>query len=95
MFKLYLFIFRSKIEEALANIQNMSNVIQLKNLNGSIKTEFVLPLTLYYLEKNHHFSGDGVWNTDQQNNKTSELNSSINSFEETEELDHEPTIKLI
>lgn len=72
----------------------MSNVNYLRNLNGSIKPEFILPLVLYYLEKDYHFSGDGVWNTDQQTNETSELNSSSDCFEETEELDHEPSTKL-
>jgi hypothetical protein len=87
--------FRPKIEEALVAIQEMNNVDYLRDLNGSIKPEFVLSLVLYHLEKNYHFSGNGVWNTDQQNNTTLKLNASKNIFEETEELDHEPLVKLI
>lgn len=94
IFLINLLNFRPKIEEALVAIQDMNNVNYLRDLNGSIKPEFVLPLVLYHMEKNYHFSGDGVWNTDLQNNKDLELNTSKNCFEETEELDHEPSIKL-
>lgn len=72
----------------------MKNVPYLQNPSGSIKPEYVLPLVLYNLEKNHHFSGDGVWETNLQNKKITETDSTKNTFEDTEELDHEPSSKL-
>lgn len=88
-------IFRDKIEDALVSTQNMKNVSYLRNLCGSIKSKYLLPLVLYNLEKDYHFSGDGVWNTNEQTKKIPSSNSPKVTFEDTEELDHEPSTKLL
>jgi len=69
----------------------MKNVSYLQNVSGSIKSEFLLPLVLYNLEKDYHFSGDGVWNTNEQ---TEKMPLSDSSKIDTEELDHEPSTLL-
>ncbi|CAI6377570.1 unnamed protein product [Macrosiphum euphorbiae] len=84
-----------KIEDALVSTQNMKNVSYLRNLCGSIKSKYLLPLVLYNLEKDYHFSGDGVWNTNEQTKKNPSSNSPKVTFEDTEELDHEPSTKLL
>ncbi|XP_016660868.1 transcription termination factor 5, mitochondrial isoform X2 [Acyrthosiphon pisum] len=84
-----------KIEDALVSTQNMKNVSYLRNLSGSINSKYLLPLVLYNLEKDYHFSGDGVWNTNEQTKKIPLSNSPKVTFEDTEELDHEPSTKLL
>lgn len=32
--------------------------------NGAIKREFIMPLLLYFLEKEYNFSGESVWVAD-------------------------------
>lgn len=73
----------------------MKNVSYLRDASGSIKSEHVLSLLLYNLEKNYHFSGDGVWKSNKQIKTMSTSNLSRNEFEDTEELDHEPSVKLM
>lgn len=84
-----------KIEDILASIQLIKNISCLRNSSGLIKSEFILPLVLYELEKIYHFSGDGVWNTTEQNNQIALSDSLQETFDDTEELDHEPSSKLL
>lgn len=74
---------------------NMKNISYLRNVSGSIKSKYLLPLVLYNLEKDYHFSGDGVWNTNEPTKKMPLSNSPKVTFEDTEELDHEPSTKLL
>lgn len=76
-------------------IQDMKNVSYLRNSSGLIKREYILPLVLYNLEKNYHFSGNGVWSSSDEINKNSTPDSSKSTLEDTEELDHEPSMKLL
>lgn len=69
---------------------NMKNVSYLRNSSGSIKSEFILSLVLYNLEKDFHFSGNGVWVTEQKNDKIT-VDPSKEFFKDTEELDHIPS----
>ncbi|XP_050426159.1 transcription termination factor 5, mitochondrial-like [Adelges cooleyi] len=80
-----------KIDDALVDIQNMENVTYLRDSTGKIKSEFVLPLVLYSLEKTHHFSGNGVWSVDEHSKQLLSSTSSQNLFKDTEELDHVPS----
>lgn len=73
----------------------MKDVSYLRDSSGSIKPEHLLSLVLYNLEKNHHFSGDGVWSSNPHIKKLSSPNSSKDMYEDTEELDHEPLTKLM
>lgn len=73
----------------------MKNVSYLRDASGSIKSEHVLSLLLYNLEKDYHFSGDGVWNSNKQIKKMSTSDLSGSDFEDTEELDHKPSVKLM
>lgn len=73
----------------------MKNVSYLRDASGSIKSEHVLSLLLYNLEKNYHFSGDGVWNSNKQIKKMLTSDLSRSEFDDTEELDHEPSVKLM
>lgn len=73
----------------------MKNISYLRNVSGSIKSEYLLPLVLYNLEKDYHFSGDGVWNTNEKTKKIRFSDSPKATFEDTEELDHEPSTKLL
>lgn len=75
----------------------MKNVSYLRDASGLIKSEHVLSLLLYNLEKDYHFSGDGVWNSNKQIKKMSTLNLSRCEFDDTdtEELDHEPSVKFM
>lgn len=73
---------------------NMKNVPYLRNSSGSIKPEYVLSLVLYNLEKDHHFSGAGVWEMSLKNKEMIKTDSTKTIFEDTEELDHDPTTKL-
>lgn len=88
-------VFRHKIEEAIIFTRNMKNIPYLQNDCGSIKSEHLLSLVLYNLEKDHHFSGDGVWNTNEQRKKMAVSGFTKVTSEETEELDHEPSAKLL
>ncbi|XP_050530026.1 transcription termination factor 5, mitochondrial-like isoform X2 [Daktulosphaira vitifoliae] len=83
---------KEKISKALQDVENMKDIYYLRDSRGLIKSEFLLPLILYSLEINHHFSGDGVWSTA---NKDKQLNSSASlkhSYGDNEELDHVPTV---
>lgn len=73
----------------------MKKISYLRDASGSIKSEHVLSLLLYNLEKDYHFSGDGVWNSNKQIKKMSTSDLSGSDFEDTEELDHEPSVKLM
>lgn len=73
----------------------MKNVSYLRNSSGLIKSEYILPLVLYNLEKAQHFSGGGVWDTNVQNNKMVETDSTKIIFNDTEELDHDPSTSVI
>lgn len=73
----------------------MKNVSYLRDVSGSIKSEYLLPLVLYNLEKDYHFSGDGVWNTNEQTKKIPLSDSPKVTLEDTEELDHEPSTQLL
>lgn len=75
--------------------QNMNNVPYLRDLSGSIKSEYILPLVLYNIEKNYHFNGNGVWIIDKID-KTMLLSDSSNiPIEDTEDLNHNPLSKYI
>lgn len=91
---MFLFISHS-IDEALITTQNMENVSYLRDSSGSIKSEYLLSLVLYNLEKNHHFSGDGVWSSIDKAKKHLTADLSKDTFEDIEELDHEPSTKLM
>ncbi|VVC45080.1 Hypothetical protein CINCED_3A022223 [Cinara cedri] len=81
----------SRVEDALKTTENMINISYLRNSSGSIKSEYILSLALYNLERYYHFSGNGVWNTSEQ-----DMNISISdSSNDTEELDHKPSTKLL
>ncbi|XP_022183216.1 transcription termination factor 5, mitochondrial isoform X1 [Myzus persicae] len=84
-----------KIKDTLVSTQNMKNVSYLRDVSGSIKSEYLLPLVLYNLEKDYHFSGDGVWNTNEQTKKIPLSDSPKVTLEDTEELDHEPSTQLL
>lgn len=75
----------------MQDIQEMKDICFLRNSAGTIKTEFVLPLVLYNLEMEHHFSGDGVWNTNEKNKQLSSSASSKHASRDNEELDHVPS----
>lgn len=60
------FFFRNKISNALEEIRQHPKIV---NMNLTTET---LNLCLYFIEKKHHFSGDGVWDNellDEQENK--------------------------
>ncbi|XP_026821443.1 transcription termination factor 5, mitochondrial isoform X2 [Rhopalosiphum maidis] len=84
-----------KIKDALISTEKMKNVSYLRNVSGSIKSEYLLPLVLYNLEKDYHFSGDGVWNTNEKIKKIPLSDSPKATFDDTEELDHDPSNKLL
>lgn len=88
-------IFRDKIKEGLNAVQNVKKVSFLRDTSGAIKPEYMLSLLLYNLEKDHHFSGGGVWNTNEMTDKIITPNSLKATSEDTEELDHEPSTKLM
>lgn len=68
----------------------MTNISYLQDSSGKIKSEYILPLVLYNLEKHYHFSGNGVWNDIEQDNDIS-INNSLNHVsEDREELNHKP-----
>lgn len=75
--------------------QNMNSVSYLRDLSGSIKSEYILPLVLYNIEKNYHFNGNGVWNSNEVNKIMLLSDSSSISIEDREELNHNPLSKLI
>lgn len=91
---MFLFISHS-VDEALIMTQNMENVSYLRDSSGSIKPEYLLSLVLYNLEKKHHFSGDGVWSSNYKAKKLLTPDLSKDMFEDIEELDHEPSTKLM
>ncbi|XP_050426161.1 transcription termination factor 5, mitochondrial-like [Adelges cooleyi] len=82
---------KNNIEEALVVAQNMEDVCFLRNSNGTIKSEFILPLVLYHLEKSHHFSGNGVWSFNENNQQFLSSDPSKNVSKDNEELDHIPS----
>ncbi|XP_025192303.1 transcription termination factor 5, mitochondrial [Melanaphis sacchari] len=84
-----------KIKDSLVSTEQMKNVSYLRNASGSIKSEYLLPLVLYNLEKDYHFSGDGVWSTNEKTEKMQLSDTPKATFEDTEELDHEPSTKLL
>lgn len=75
--------------------QNMEEVSYLRDSAGLIKPEFILPLVLYNLEKNYHFSGNGVWNSYEGKKMLASSESPKNKLEDTEELDHEPATRYM
>lgn len=90
----YWFI-RHTIQEALDITQNMDNVSYLRDFSGSIKSEYILPLVLYNIEKNYHFNGNGVWHVNKID-KTMLLSDSSNiPIEDREELNHNPLLKYL
>lgn len=54
----------------------------------------MLSLILYELEKKYYFSGGGVWNTNEQNEEMSLIEHAKNTYIDTEELDHVPSVKF-
>lgn len=72
----------------------MTNICYLRDSSGSIKPEYLLPLTLYILEKQYHFSGNGVWNTSEKDKDVSISKSPMDVFEDKEDLDHKPSANL-
>lgn len=68
----------------------MKGISYLRNSSGLIKSEFILPLVLYNLEKKYHFSGNGVWSTDEKHHKV----LTHGPLKDTEELDHMPSTML-
>lgn len=90
----YCFI-SDKIEDALVISQNMEDVSYLRDSAGLIKSEYILPLVLYNLEKKFHFSGNGVWSSNEENKMLTSSESHKSKLEDTEELDHEPATRYM
>lgn len=66
-----------------------------QNSTLSIKSDYKLSFVLYNLEKDFHFSGNGIWNSQEETITSSVPNSSKILIMDTEELDHDPCIKLL
>lgn len=77
----------------MVTTQKMNDSLQ--NSSVSIKSDYMLSFLLYVIEKDFHFSGNGVWNTQNEIKKMSTQDSSKALLMDTEELDHDPSTKLL
>lgn len=55
------FMFRSRVKKILADLKQQYS----QNTKYSFTNSQYLALCLYMLEKDNHFTGDGVWNNNQ------------------------------
>lgn len=62
------FLFRSKVKKILADLKQQYS----QNTKYSFTNSQYLALCLYMLEKDNHFTGDGVW-SNKQNTKQQSL----------------------